>query len=464
MNKAAAKPTKLMPVNRELKTPPTPKGHWFFGNGKEVVENPLNFYVKYQRQLGDVVKFRSIFGFSWYLVTNPAGVERILQANQANYRKAPIMTQALGLVIGNGLVISEGNFWRRQRRLMQPAFHRQRLALLAETMSRSANETVENWERNYIKNGKSFEVTKEMTALTIKIAADTLFGADISSDSPRFAEALQTALEHVNYKMMYPFAVLDYLPSARNRRFKQAMKTMDDVVMKIIAERRKSDTDRGDLLSMLMMARDEDTGETMTDSHLRDEVMTLLIAGHETTASALSWMWLLLAKNEEPRLKLRRELDEVLQGKTVRLEDLPQLAYTRAVFDETQRLYPPAWGIPRKIVTDDEVCGYRLEAGKMVVVSQYIVHRHPDFWENAEEFQPERFLSENAQNRPLFAYFPFGGGARKCIGNHFALMEAQIVTATIAQRFQPEYAGDDPDLDPTFALRPKNGLQLRFVS
>jgi cytochrome P450 len=450
-------------AQQAIKTPPSPKGHWLFGHGQEVSENPLKFYVKYQKEFGDVVKFKTVFGFSWYLVTDPTGIERVLQANQANYRKAPIMTSALSLVIGNGLVISEGDFWRRQRRLMQPAFHRQRLALLAETMQDSAAGTAERWEASFIKNGEPFEVTREMTDLTIKIAARTLFGADVSADSARFADALQTALAHVNFKMMYPFAVLDYVPTGRNRRFKEAMKTLDEVVRKIIAERRHSQADKGDLLSMLMLARDEETGEAMTDAQLRDEVLTLLIAGHETTASALSWMWLLLAKNKESFGILRAELDEVLAGKPVTLDALPRLPYTRAVFDETQRLYPPAWGIPRQAVAADEIGGYRIEAGKMVVVSQYIAHRHPAFWENPEKFEPARFLPENSNNRPLFAYFPFGGGARKCIGNHFALMEAQIITATIAQKFAPEFADDDPDVDPTFALRPKNGLRLRFV-
>jgi cytochrome P450 len=174
-------------------------------------------------------------------------------------------------------------------------------------------------------------------------------------------------------------------------------------------------------------------------------------------------MWLLLAKNTEQFKTLRAELEEVLQSRTVTLDDLPRLAYTRAAFDETQRLFPPAWGIPRLAVEADDLCGYRIEKGKMVVVSQFIAHRHPRYWENPEAFEPARFLPEKSQNRPLFAYFPFGGGARKCIGNHFALMEAQIITASLAQRFAPEFAGDDPDLDPTFALRPKNGLRLRFV-
>jgi cytochrome P450 len=200
-----------MKTEQTLKTPPCPEGHWFFGSGPEVSENPLKFYVKYQKQFGDVVRFKTVFGFSWYLIADPAGIERVLQTNQGNYRKAPIMTKALAMVIGNGLVISEGDFWRRQRRLMQPAFHRQRLAMLADTMSRSAQDAADRWETSFVKTGERFDVTREMTDLTIRIAAETLFGADVSGDSARFSDALQTALGHVNFKMMYPFAVLDYL-------------------------------------------------------------------------------------------------------------------------------------------------------------------------------------------------------------------------------------------------------------
>jgi cytochrome P450 len=331
-------------------------------------------------------------------------------------------------------------------------------------MTRAAEETVESWENTFARIGEAFDVAEEMTKLTVKIAAETLFSADISEDAVRFGDALKIALEHVSYKMRYPFASPEFLPTKRNRAFNRSRKTLEEIVLKIIRQRRLAPDDKGDLLSMLMLARDEDTGEMMSDAQLKDEVMTLLIAGHETTASGLAWCWYLLAKNDCARARLRAELELNLQGKAPKAEGLQRLSYTRMVFEETMRLFPPAWGQPRQSIADDEICGFQIDAGKMVVVSQYIVHRHPKFWEQPEAFLPERFLPENVKNRPRFAYFPFGGGARQCIGNHFAMMEAQIVIATIAQKFLPRLVEDEtPELDPTFTLRPKNGLPMRLA-
>lgn len=448
----------------QLLTPPMPEGHWFFGSGAEAAANPLKFYCRVWQQYGDIVKMRAMLGFEWYLVASPAGAEHVLQANQANYKKPALFTKALGMIAGNGLVTSEGNFWRRQRRLAQPAFHRQRLALLGDTMSRAAAETVENWQTTFARTNEAFDVMEEMTKLTVRIAAETLFSADISEDAERFGDALKIALAHVSYRMRYPFALPEFIPTARNRQFNRARRTLDEIVLKIIRRRRIETADKGDLLSMLIHARDEETGEMMSDAQLKDEVMTLLIAGHETTAAGLAWAWYLLAKTDCARARLRAELELNLQGRAPTAEDLPRLPFTRMVFEETMRLFPPAWGQPRESIGADEIGGFRIEPGKMVVVSQFIVHRHPQFWERPDDFCPERFTPENSKNRPRFAYFPFGGGARQCIGNHFALMEAQIVLATIAQNFVPQLAeAEQPELDPTFALRPKNGVRVRLA-
>lgn len=446
-----------------LRKPPVASGgHWLFRHGPEAARNPLEFYQRVWREAGDVVKMRAILGFEWYLIVNPAGAERVLQSNQANYRKPKLFTKSLGLIAGNGLVTSEGDFWRRQRRLAQPAFHRQRLAMLAETMVRATEQMLAKWERDFAQTEKAFDISAEMTDLTVQIAAETLFSADISDDSERFSEALKVALEHVSYRMRYPFALPEFVPTKRNRKFLHARRVLDEIVLKIIRERRLNEADRGDLLSMLMLARDEETCETMSDAQLKDEVMTLLIAGHETTASGLAWAWYLLAKNETARRKLKAELDENIMLSPA-FSDLPNLKYTRMVFDETLRLFPPAWGQPRESLEADEIGGFLIEPKRFVVVSQYLTHRHPDFWEKAEEFIPERFSPENAEERPKFAYFPFGGGARQCIGNHFALMEAQLILATVAKRFAPVLCeNQNPELDPTFALRPKNGIWMRL--
>lgn len=452
-------------LQRMPQDPPGPKGHWLWGSGPEAARDPLAFYQRVWRDYGDVIGMRALPGFRWYLVTHPEGVERVLQTNQANYRKPKLFVAPLASVTGNGLVASEGEFWRRQRRLMQPAFHRQRIRMLGETMARAAAQTAERWEATHAGTGEPFDMSEEMTRLTVRIAAETLFSADISEDAARFGEALKVALEQISHRMRYPFVAPDFVPTGRNRRFLRARRTLDEVVTKIIRARRGDAADRGDLLSMLMLSRDEETGEEMSDRQVRDEVMTLLIAGHETTAAGLTWAWYLLARNPEARGRLRAELSSVLGGRLPTFEDLPRLPYARMVFDETLRLYPPAWGQPRQSVGVDEVCGYRIEAGRMVVVSQYLTHRHPDYWERPEEFIPERFAPESSASRPRFAYFPFGGGARKCIGDHFALMEAQIIIATLAERFDPALAdGRAPALDATFALRPRGGIRMKLAS
>jgi len=448
---------------RRPEVPPGPRGQWLFGSGPEASRDPLAFYRRVWREHGDVVRMRALPWFQWYLVAHPAGVERVLQTNQSNYRKPKLFVRPLGLVTGNGLVTSEGEFWRRQRRLAQPAFHRQRLALLGETMTRAAARMVEGWAGTHARTGEPFDVAEEMSRLTVRIAAETLFSADITPDAARFGDALKVALENISHRMRYPFVAPEFVPTARSRVFRAARRTLDEVVEGIIRARRRDTADRGDLLSMLMLARDEETGEAMDDRQVRDEVMTLLIAGHETTAAGLTWAWYLLARNPAAGERLRAELSAVLGGRAPSVEDLPSLPYTRMVFDETLRLYPPAWGQPRQSVAADEVCGYRIEGGRMLIVSQYITHRHPDYWERPEEFIPERFSPELSAARPRFAYFPFGGGARQCIGNRFALMEAQMVIATVAQHFLPAPADEaEPELDATFTLRPRGGLRMRL--
>ncbi len=444
-----------------LRVPPVPPGHWLLGNGPEASCDPLGFYTRVWHELGDVVMLSALHTYRWYLVVHPSGVERVLQTNQSNYRKPRVFKQSVGLLTGLGLVTSEGEFWRRQRRLAQPAFHRQRLALLGERMARAAVEMTDRWEQTYARTRETFDVAEEMTALTVRIAAETLFGADISRDAAEFSAALKVALAHVSRRMRTPFNVPEFIPTARNRRFNAARRALDQIVFRIIGGRRRDAADRGDLLSMLMLARDEETGEAMDDRQVKDEVMTLLIAGHETTAAGLAWAWSLLSGSARARGRLGAELSTVLGGRAPGVEDLPRLAYTRQVFEETMRLYPPAWGQPREAVAGDEIGGFRIEPGRLVLVSQYLTHRHPDFWERPEEFEPERFAPENAAGRPRFAYFPFGGGARQCIGNHFAMMEAQLVLAAVAQRFFPEVPeGRRPELDATFSLRPLGGVPV----
>jgi cytochrome P450 len=415
-----------------------------------------------QREFGDVVRMRAFPGFYWYLISNPSGIERILQTNQLNYPKAKLFIKPMSLMVGQGMLTSDGEFWRRQRRLAQPAFHRQRITALGETMVNTTEEMLYEWDRAFA-NGSIFDVADEMMRLTLRIATLTLLSVDSSNDASRIGPALRVAFEHVNHRMSIPWAIPEFIPTPRNRRFNKAMRLLDEIVYSIIRDRRSTETDTGDLLSMLLMARDEDTGEGMNDQQLRDEMLTIMIAGHETGAAALSWSWYLLAQNPDAEAKLLKELNTVLGGRTPTASDLPNLPYTRMVFEEAMRLYPPAWGLPRQSLEPDEFDDYHIPGKSLVVVSQFVTHRHPEFWDRPDDFIPERFTPENSAQRPRFAYFPFGGGARQCIGNSFAMMEAQLILATVAQRYRIRLLeGYEVDPDPTFTLRPRNGVKVRI--
>jgi cytochrome P450 len=439
---------------------PGPKGHFLFGVGREATTDPVPFYMRMRREYGDVVRMRGLPGYFWHLVSHPAGVEHVLQRNQQNYPKGELFNKPLSLLVGQGLLTSEGEFWRRQRRLAQPAFHRQRIHAFGQTMTAATERMLERW-RAYERDGRDFDLAAETTRLTLQIAGLTLCGVDLSAEASRVGSALRVAFEHLNYRMIYPWALPEVIPTARNRRFLRARRLLDEVVYDIIRERRRQNADTGDLLSMLLLARDEETGEGMSDEQLRDEVMTILIAGHETGAAALAWAWVLLARHADVEERLRGELARVLGGRTPTVADLPALPYTKMVFDEVLRLYPPAWALLREAREEDEIGGYRIPARTPVTVIPYVTHRHPEFWDEPEKFDPARFTPERVAERPKFAYFPFGGGSRQCIGNSFALMEAQLVLATVAQHFRPRLAaGQSVEEDPTFTLRPRGGVRV----
>lgn len=441
-------------------TPPTLRGHWLSGNVREVQQGPLALYARAREQFGDVVRLRAIPSVYWYLVTHPNDVEHVLQTNQRNYRKPEVFSKAVGLIAGRGLLTSEGDFWRHQRQLAQPAFHRERLAALATLITDAAESTAEGWTQ-HAQSGASVNVAAEMIRLTLKIVSLALFSTEISDKADRVGPATRVAFEHANYRMSHPLALPERIPTRRNRRFLKAKRRLDELVFAIINERRRTGEDRGDLLSMLLLTRDEETGEGMSDQQLRDEVITLLLAGHETTAAALSWTWYLLSLHPDVEHKLLAELAQVLSGRTPTFDDLPHLSYTTMVFEESMRLYPPAWGQPRQAIADDRIGGYHIPAGAIINLCQWLTHRHPDFWENPEQFDPERFTQERAAKRPRFAYFPFGGGARQCIGNNFAMMEAQLILATLAQHFSLVLVPRHPvEPDPTFTLRPRYGMLM----
>lgn len=436
---------------------PGPRGNFFFGNIPDLRRDPLTFYPEMRQRYGDVVRFRGIRNFQWFLITHPDDIESVLKNKRI---PKGLFIETLKILVGNGLLTSEGEFWRRQRRLAQPAFHRQRLASLAAMMTSAAERVADQWQ-SVARSGQPLDVAHEMMRLTLEIVGRALFSADISGDADDVARALTVALEHVNYRSMHPFSLPEWAPTPTNRRYARALRRLDALVYRLIDERRRAGDDQHDLLSMLLHARDEDTGAGMNDQQLRDEVMTIVLAGHETTSVTLSWAWYLLAQHPDVTAKLHAELDTILGGRTPTLDDLPLLSYTRMVIDETLRLYPPAWTIARQVAEDTELHGYVIPKGSPIVMSQYVTHRHPDFWDDPERFDPGRFTPERVAQRPKFAYFPFGGGPRICIGNNFALMEAHLLLATFAQRYTLELVPDHPVVpEPTVTLRPRYGVHM----
>ena len=441
--------------------PPGPPGYLFFTEQGEL-RDQLSIYQRVFERYGDFAKLDGLPGISWYLVARASAIEHILVTHQNRYRKPDNFNKKLALLVGCGLVVNEGESWLRQRRLMQPAFHRERLNALATCMIESTKQLVEQWQQ--LEDGSEIDIDSEMSNLTLTITGKTLFGLDLHDKAELFGASLRLALSHVSKKMSNPFAYPEWLPTEENKQFKSARHNLFQVVDEIIETRRKDAGDRGDLLSMLMAAQDENSGEKMNDAQLRDEVITLLVAGHDTVAATLAWLYYLVGSNHRVQEKLQEEIKTQVK-ETLTLEDLQKLSYTRLVIDEALRLYPPAWGQPREATEDDEIDGYFIPKGRIIAISQYLAQRHPDYWNEPLKFHPERFLPEDelAKERPKFAYFPFGGGSRMCIGNNFALMEAQIIVALISQSFTVELAANQTiKPDPTFTLRPDGPVRVKL--
>ncbi len=445
--------------NRDFQRPPGPGRFIPASDLQTLRESPLTALVKVAGRYGDFFQYPVGF-WTIYVANHPDAVRHILQENHRNYTKATFQYRLLGQVAGNGLLSSDGAFWRRQRRLAQPAFHRESLAALGTVMAEATEGMVQRWQL-FAARGEVFDADHEMMVLALEIVGKSLFGTSFADRADSITKAVHAALDEVVYRARTPIALPLSIPTPRARRFRRAVKTLDEAVYAII-EQRRNGTRHHDLLSMLLAARDEETGEGMSDAQLRDEMVTLIVAGHETVASALTWAWYLLAQHPDAERRLHDELAAVLGGRAPTVQDLPALSYTRAIVEETLRLYPPAWLITRRAADVDEIGGYRIPAGALVVVSPYLTHRHPAFWENPERFEPERFAPERSE-RPRFAYFPFGGGPRLCIGNNFALMEAQLVLATVAQRYRLELAANGPvEVVPGVTLRPRVGLPVRL--
>jgi cytochrome P450 len=429
----------------------------FTGGLPKDVSEQIDFYTRLARQYGDYVRVNIMPGFTFYLVLDPAGIEHILQTHQNRYRKPDRFNNAFGVLAGNGLVTSEGSFWLRQRRLMQPGFHKEAMLRLTEMLAGNIQWLLKEWDE--LPDGSEIVLSDEMMRLTLKNVGMALFGIDISEQSSKIGPNLIKAFQHARYKLNAPIALPEWLPTKENKDFKVALSALDEVVWEIIAEHKNTSTSSSDLLGMLIAAQDADTGERMTDKQLRDEVITLLIAGHDTVGAALSWAFILLSQNRDKRKMLNDQVRQ-LRGKYPEWADMTAMPYVKQVFDESMRLYPPAWGQPREALEDDIVEGYLIEKGQMISLCQFMTHRDPRFWSEPEKFFPERFADGSEAHRPKFAYFPFGGGSRMCIGNNFATMEAMLAIAAIVQKYDLDLVPDQKiDMDLTFTLKPKGTVK-----
>jgi len=436
---------------------PSPKELPLVGSVFRRFGSPLTFFEEMKKNQGDAVRF-TLFNEHFILFSNPALINEVLVTKQNSFRKGRALEGAR-VFLGNSLLVSEGEEHTRQRRLIQPAFHRGRIAGYAKVMAEKTRAWVDAQHA-----GKEIDLAVEMNRLTLTVVGDTLFGSEVEAQATEIAESLTVIIENFN-RMLLPFwKVMRRLPTKRNLKLFEAQKKLDATVYAIIAERRKDGRDHGDLLSMLLAAEDaENPQKRLTDIEIRDQAMTLFIAGHETTANALAWTWHLLTKHEAVRQKMKAEIDAVLgPDRLPGLEDTANLPYTTAVFSESMRLFPPVWVVGRRALEDITIGDYEVPRRTIVITSQYIVHRDERFWPNALEFKPERWLDEQAKEaRPKFAYFPFGGGGRICIGDAFAWTEGVILLAVMAQRWRFEAMPDQViDLNASVTLRPKHGLKM----
>lgn len=424
--------------------------------------NPLRLLMRVARDYGDLAHFQ--IGLQHvFLLNHPDLIRDVLVTHYENFTKGRALQRAKNL-LGEGLLTSEGERHQRQRRLIQPAFHRAQMAKYATVMLEYGARVNERWEE-----GQTLDIAEEMRLLTLAIVAKTLFGADVEADDGgEVVTALTRAMRRLELLARSPtlpfvFETLKKKLIAGRRRSPEVRELLDATIHRIIAERRQRDMDHGDLLSMLLHAQDEESGDRMTDQQLRDEVMTFFLAGHETTANALAWAWYVLSQHPEAETKLYKELDEVLAGKPVAVADPAQLPYVGMVFTETLRLYPPSWILGRLAINDYRINDYVVPAGALILMSPYVMHHDARYYPNPFRFDPERWRPEAREARPQFSYFPFGGGPRRCIGEGFAWMEGVLLIATLAREWRMRLVSSSPiEPQPFITLRPKPGMLMRL--
>jgi cytochrome P450 len=421
--------------------PPTPDRREM----RRLVRDPLRFFSTLAADYGDVVCYRPAPDPA-YLINHPDYVRRILVDNNRNYSKETHTNHMFHTLVAGGLLTSEGEVWRKQRRMMQPAFHHTRLEPLDTMIAEATDAMLDRWQ-TYAQQNQPVDVAREMAALTLTVTTRALFGVNLGDEVREVGEMVNRAI--------------GFLEKPSDPRLKESIGGLNAVVDRIIQARKQDFKDGGDLLSSMMLARDSETGEGMTDEQLRNQIMTLMLAGYDTTASSLTWTWHLLSQNPGAAARLREEVRATLHDRAPRYADLEHLPYTRMVLDESLRLFPPAWTLGRRALGEDEIGGYYVAPNTVIAICIYTLHRHPGFWKNPEAFDPERFLPENSAGRHRFAYVPFGAGPRQCIGNTFGLMEASLIIAGITRRYDLRLVpGTEVQPQAVFVLRPARDLMM----
>jgi cytochrome P450 len=440
------------------KLAPGPRGRRFTGNIWDFKRDILQAMAEGWHEHGDLVRYR-LGPVVVHGVSHPKLAEEVLNNSSVYGKLGP--DNPLRMVLGNGsLTSSDHESWLKIRRMMQPIFSRQSITALFEKMVLCAEEIVSYWGQKF-QPGDVIDVHKEMMRVTLDIISQCMFSANVMNDLDTIGpHAVDIAVNYAFQRLQNPFSLPANWPTPRNRRFKKVMRALDDLIYRLIAERRNGKP-QNDLLDMLLKAQDEETCEGMTDRQLRDEIITIFAAGHETTAITLTWTWYLLSKHPDVLHRMQDEVDAVLGGRTPTIADLHKMPYTLQVFEESMRLYPSAPIIPRLTLEDTTLGGYFLPRGTRVLVNLFNIHRHPEFWSDPERFDPERFTPENKQSRDRHAYMPFGAGPHLCTGKHFALMEAHMLLALVAQRFELRHVPNHPVVNhATITLRPRYGMEM----
>ncbi len=452
--------TKTQPNASPGRTAPALPANPLLGNILELRKDPLGFMANAARRYGEVVKYR-LAHHGFYLVTHPDGVQRVLQENPRNYtRTGSVIWDALKPAFGNSLITTDGDFWLHRRRIMQPVFVHRHVAEFAALMTQKASTMLDAWQP-FVEAGKPLDIAREMGQVTLHVLLASLFGVD----DPEKAKAISEATLIQNEDAILRSSTLIYpppgVPTPHNRRLRLAIHTLEQSIRELIEDHRRHPDGVKDLLALLMQARDEDTGEGLSDQQLRDELVALYFAGHGTTANTLAWTFYLLAQHPEATRRLWAEIDTHLGKRMPTPADLPNLPYSQRILSETLRLYPPGWVSVRKVIAEDEIRGYHIPAGSHVTISAYVTHRHPDYWEDPDRFDPERFSPERSQGRSRFVYFPFLGGPHQCLGKDFALLEAQLILIMVAQCYRLELMpGHKAEPEPLITLRVRGSLPM----